>query len=44
MAIIVVSPADSTNAVCHTLNGAKTTTTVPSASVEEVEEILKAAR
>jgi uncharacterized membrane protein len=44
MAIIVVSPAGFTNAVCHTLTGAKTTTTVPSASSEEVQEILKAAR
>jgi uncharacterized membrane protein len=44
MAIIVVSPADSTNTVCHILKGAKTTTTVPSASAEEVEEILKASR
>jgi uncharacterized membrane protein len=44
MAIVVVSPADSTNAVCRTLKAAKTITTVPSASAEEVEEILKAAR
>ena len=44
MAIIVVSPAASTNAVCHTLKSAKTTTTVPSASAEEVQEILKGAR
>jgi uncharacterized membrane protein len=44
IAIIVVSPADSTNAVCHALKGATTTTTVPSASSEEVQEILKAAR
>jgi uncharacterized membrane protein len=44
MAIIVVSPADSTNAVSNTLRGAKATTTVPSASSEEVQEILKAAR
>jgi uncharacterized membrane protein len=44
MAIIVVSPAGSTNAVCHALKSATTTTTVPSASAEEVEEILRAAR
>jgi uncharacterized membrane protein len=44
LAIIVVSPADSTNAVCHALKSAKTTTTVPSASAEEVQEILRAAR
>lgn len=40
MAIIVVSPAQSTNSVCHTLTGARTTTTVPSATVEEIQEAL----
>ena len=40
MAIIVVSPAQSTNGVCNTLTGARTTTTVPSASVEEIQEAL----
>lgn len=41
MAIIVVSPAQSTNAVCNTLTGAKTTTTVPSATVEEIQQAMK---
>jgi uncharacterized membrane protein len=41
MAIIVVSPTGSTNAVCHALRGARTTTTVPSASAEEVQELLR---
>jgi uncharacterized membrane protein len=41
LAIIVVSPAGSTNGVCHTLTGARTTTTVPSASVEEIQEALR---
>jgi uncharacterized membrane protein len=39
-AIIVVSPAQSTNGICHTLTGARTTTTVPSATVEEIQEAL----
>lgn len=42
MAIIVVSPADSTNAVSNTLKLPKTTTTVPSSTVEEVQEVMKA--
>ena len=40
MAIIVVSPAQSTNGICHTLTGAKTTTTVASATVEEIQQAL----
>jgi uncharacterized membrane protein len=40
MAIFVVSPADSTNGVCHTLTGARTTTTVPSATTEEIQQAL----
>ena len=42
MAVIVISPAQSTNAICNRLKGAKTTTTVPSATVEEVQQILDA--
>jgi uncharacterized membrane protein len=42
MAIIVVCPAASTNGVSNTLKGARTTTTVPSATVEEVQEVMKA--
>jgi uncharacterized membrane protein len=40
MAILVVSPETSTNAVCNTLKTAKTTTTVPSSSEEEVKEAM----
>jgi uncharacterized membrane protein len=40
MAIIVVAPAQSTNTVSNTLKGARTTTTVPSSTVEEVQEVL----
>jgi len=40
MAVIVVSPAPSTNGICHTLVGARRTTTVPSATVEEVQQAL----
>jgi uncharacterized membrane protein len=41
MAIIVVSPTESTNAVCNTLKLPKTTATVPSASSEEIQEVMK---
>ncbi len=40
MAVIVVSPTPSTNAVCNTLVGARTTTTVPSATVEEIQQAM----
>jgi uncharacterized membrane protein len=42
LAIIVVSPAASINAVTRTLAGARTTTTAPTASVEEVQQLLSA--
>jgi uncharacterized membrane protein len=41
ISIVVVSPVGSTNGVCHLLNGARTTTTVPSGSVEEVQAVMK---
>jgi uncharacterized membrane protein len=41
MAIIVVSPTGSTNAVCNTLKLPKTTATVPSASSEEIQEVMR---
>lgn len=37
-AIIVVSPSESTNAICHTLTHAVTTTTVQSSTEEDVHE------
>jgi uncharacterized membrane protein len=40
MAIIVVSPTQSTNGICHTLAGSKTTTTVASATVEEIQQAM----
>lgn len=39
-AIVVVSPAASTNAVSNTLKSSRTTTTVPSSSEGELEAIL----
>ena len=39
---IVVSPATSTDAACHTLRGARTTTPVPGTTEEEVQEVVKA--
>lgn len=41
MAIIVVSPFQSTNAICNTLKGSNTTTIVPSTTVEEVQEAMR---
>jgi len=41
VAIIVVAPTASTNGVCNTLKTAKTTTTAPSSSEEEVQAALK---
>jgi uncharacterized membrane protein len=40
-AIIVVSPYQSSNAICNTLKGANTTTIVPSTTVEEVQEAMR---
>jgi hypothetical protein len=40
MAIIVVSPPDATNGICHTLKGSTTTTTVPSADSAEIQQAL----
>ncbi len=40
MAIIVVCPAASTNAVCHTLTGASRTTTAPSSTAEELKQAM----
>ncbi len=40
IAIVVVSPAVYTNAVCNTLKTARTTTTVPSSSEEDIRELL----
>jgi uncharacterized membrane protein len=41
IAILVVFPIDSTNVVSQTLTGATTTTTVPGATVEEIQEAMK---
>lgn len=40
IAIVVVAPAASTNGVCNTLKTARTTTTVPSSSEEEIQQVL----
>ena len=40
-AIIVVSPYQSSNAVCHTLKSSNKTTIVPSTTVEEVQEVMR---
>jgi uncharacterized membrane protein len=40
MAIIVVSPAESTSAVTATLKGAELSATAPSATEEEIEELV----
>jgi Protein of unknown function (DUF1269) len=37
MTILVVCPAVSTNAVCNSLKGARTTTTAPTSTTEEVK-------
>ena len=41
MAIVVVSPIQSTNAICRTLTGSKTTTTVPSSNVEDIQTAMR---
>jgi uncharacterized membrane protein len=41
MAVIVVSPFQSTNAICNTLKASNTTTTVPSSSVEDVQTAMR---
>jgi uncharacterized membrane protein len=41
IAILVVAPSAHTNAVCNTLRTARTTTTVPSSSREEIEQVLE---
>lgn len=41
MAVIVVSPIQSTNAICNTLRGSNTTTTVPSSSVEDIQAAMR---
>jgi uncharacterized membrane protein len=41
VAIVVISPAESTNALCHTLKSALRTTTVPSASMAEIRQALE---
>jgi uncharacterized membrane protein len=43
LAVIAVSPSSCTNTVVKTLAGARTTTTVPSATVEEIQEAVEAA-
>ena len=40
-AIIVVSPYQSSNAICNKLKGANTTTIVPSTTVEEVQDAMR---
>jgi uncharacterized membrane protein len=40
MAVIVVCPALSTNAVCNTLTGARRTTTAPSSTAEELKQAM----
>jgi hypothetical protein len=40
MAVIVVCPAVSTNAVCNTLAGARRTTTAPSSTAEELKQAM----
>lgn len=40
-AIIVVAPAQSSNAICNVLKGSNTTTIVPSTTVEDVQEALR---
>ena len=41
MAIVVVSPIHSTNAICHVLKGSRTTTTVPSSNVEDIQTAMR---
>lgn len=41
MAIIVVSPFQSTNAICHTLKSSNTTTIVPSTTVEDIQDAMR---
>jgi uncharacterized membrane protein len=40
MTIIAVAPARCTNAIANTLTGARTTTTAPSATVEEIQRAM----
>jgi uncharacterized membrane protein len=40
LAIIVISPQQSTNGVSHTLTGCRTMTTVPSATSEDIQEAM----
>lgn len=40
MAIVVIEPSESSDAVAQTLKGAKTVKTAPSASREEIEQVL----
>jgi uncharacterized membrane protein len=40
-AIIVVSPFQSSNAICNKLQGSSTTTIVPSTTVEEVQDAMR---
>ena len=40
-AIIVVSPFQSSNAICNKLNSSSTTTIVPSTTVEEVQDAMR---
>lgn len=40
MGVIVVCPVGSTNAVCNTLKQARTTTTAPTSTTEEVKQAM----
>ncbi len=42
MAVVVVCPAVSTNGVCNALKGARTTTTAPTSTTEEVKQAMGA--
>ena len=41
MTIIAVAPSRCTNSIAHTLTNARTTTTAPSATVEEIQQALR---